>query len=118
MYVNRCFNHEGNINATTGATTLPLAFNAGCYEYSCNNTGVYVTVGSTSYQCTERGQVLNVVEQRGVITYSVSIVCPACETICWDRIELCPSVMSTSKGTADRTSYTLVLLVVLVMLLL
>lgn len=130
MYQSRCFYHEGSINATTGGTTLPLAFNAGCYEYSCDNTGVYVTVGSTPYKCTERGQVLDVVEQRGVITYSVSILCPACETICWDRIELCSessgistvalttTLQPTSKGTADRLSYILSLLVVTVTMLL
>ena len=120
MCLIRCFNHEGDINATTGATTVPLAFNAGCYEYSCNHTGVYVTVGSTSHQCTERGQVLNVVEQKGVITYSISIVCPACETICWDRIELCSETPqpteSSSKGTTDRMSYILILLILVTML--
>ena len=121
MCLIRCFNHEGDINATTGATTVPLAFNAGCYEYSCNHTGVHVTVGSTSYQCIERGQVLNVVVQKGVITYSISIVCPACETICWDRIELCSETPQptepSSKGTADRMSYILILLVLVTMLL-
>ena len=79
----------GNLSISTGSTSLTQPLTAGCYQYSCDHTGVQVTIGASVYHCTERGQVLSVQEQVGAITYRLSLICPACETICWDRLELC-----------------------------
>ena len=99
----RCFNHQGNLSISTGSASLTQPFNAGCYGYSCNSTGVYVTIGDSAYHCTERGEVLSVQEQVGVLTYSLSLVCPACETICWDRVELCREGSSTQSPTESSS---------------
>ncbi|KAI6653738.1 hypothetical protein LOD99_3242 [Oopsacas minuta] len=102
----RCFNHMGNLTVTIAGFDTSQPINAGCYEYSCNNTGVYVKVGDTSYHCSQRGEVLNVVQEIGAITYSVSLVCPACEAICWDRIELCSASGATTNATQTNAMTT------------
>ena len=113
----------GNLSISTGSTSLTQPLMAGCYEYSCTYTGVYVTIGDSVYHCSERGEVLSVQEQVGVITYSLSLVCPACETICWDRTELCqegglPTNNPENTGTALERSTVLFLVTTLTSILL
>ena len=88
----------GDVTVSDGTSTTVQPLNAGCYQYSCNTTGVYVTVGSTEYECRNRGDVVTVEERVGGDTYTFSLICPSCESICWDRLELC----------GNRTSLTVI----------
>ena len=115
----RCFNHIGDVNVSVGNTSNTAPFTkSGCYQYSCNTTGVYVTVGSTEYECRNRGDVVTVEERVGGDTYTFSLVCPSCESICWDRLELCGSRSCPSAATVLRGSITILLFAGLLLALL
>ena len=108
----------GDVTVSDGTSTTVQPLNAGCYQYSCNNTtGVYVTVGSTEYECRNRGDVVTVEERVGGDTYTFSLICPSCESICWDRLELCSRTSpAPSAATVIQASFVLLLFAGLLLL--
>ncbi|XP_011410372.1 PREDICTED: leishmanolysin-like peptidase [Amphimedon queenslandica] len=86
----RCIEHSGTWQVTTNTGSLTLQNTAGCYQYTCSNSVVTVTILGQSYTCSYPGQVMEVDQMTNGNRYTGAIVCPSCVEICYDDFENCP----------------------------
>ncbi|XP_078581847.1 leishmanolysin-like peptidase [Branchiostoma floridae x Branchiostoma japonicum] len=65
---------------------------SGCYKYRCTNQGLIVDVAGKEYRCYRKGQELPIATVKGSWLYTGSLICPSCEEMCWDNLQItCPA---------------------------
>ncbi|ELU01743.1 hypothetical protein CAPTEDRAFT_106683, partial [Capitella teleta] len=79
----KCFEHLEQWQLRHCGQTYDVEhWGSGCYQYACNQSGLFIEVQGQQYQCYRQGQVIDIQEVTSEWLHLGSIICPSCIDIC------------------------------------